>query len=141
MLTTTTADLLVSAPEDLAKRCVLIQTAIDERRWSQAAVSLKLAALMARDWADKAQAFADKCAAEEKSGRLYSVVPAAIARGNGAAALTIEAVEAGLLVVANSVSRDCAIRVRRAMDGIMAGRSNADSTVLLAGLDEFGARA
>jgi hypothetical protein len=120
MLTTTTAaDLLVSAPEDLNKRCAFIQTAIDQRRWSQAAVSLKLAALVARDWADKAQAFADKCTAEEKSGRLYSVVPAAIAQANNAAPLTVEAVEAGLMALAHRLGRDYAVLTRRAMTGVM----------------------
>ena len=120
MLTTTTAaDLLVSAPEDLNKRCAFIQTAIDQRHWSQAAVSLKLAALVARDWADKAQALADKCTAEEKSGRLYSVVPAATAQAGNAAPLTVDAIEAGLMALAHRLGRDYAVLTRRAMTGVM----------------------
>lgn len=126
MLTTaTTAALLASAPENHTKRCALVRQAIDDRRWSQAAVALRLAALSASEWAKDANDLATQCTSEQVSGRLASVIPYSHRSSATPNTLTLEALEAGLPVVANTVSRDCALRARRAMDGVMAGCSPA----------------
>lgn len=118
------ADMLLSAPAILPKRCATVQSAIDDRDWQGAASALRALSANVVDWATKLNELSEICTTEAKTGRLISVVPRVQATCP-TAPVSLEAIEAGLLVVANSVSRDCALRARRAMDGVMAGRSAA----------------
>lgn len=127
MQSTEIAALLEAAPVDHQKRCALAHNAIESGRWPQAACGLRHAAAEARAWADRASALAAHCEAQTTALQasdphvpqvnLEDALSAAFA-----APLTAEALEAGLLVVANSINRECAIRTRRAINGVMAAQ-------------------
>lgn len=118
------AALLQAAPEEHLKRCDLAMSAIEAQRWPQAACGLRHAAAVARTWADQAVALADQCDAAGESGRLFSVVPVTLVESLfPPGPLTVEALEAGLLVVANHVSRSCALEMRRAVNGVIAANA------------------
>ena len=115
------AALLQAAPEDHLKRCDLDKSAVDAQRWPQAACGLRHAAAVARTWAEQACALAAECEAAGESGRLCSSVPPTLVENTfPAGPLTVEALEAGLLVVAHHLGRNCALEVRRAMHGVIA---------------------
>ena len=119
------AALLQAAPEEHLKRCDLAMSAIEAQRWPQAACGLRHAAAVARTWADQAVALADQCDAAGESGRLFSVVPVTLVESIlPVGPLTVEALEAGLLVVANHISRNCALEMRRAVNGVIAAAAN-----------------
>ena len=119
------AALLQAAPEEHLKRCDLAMSAIEAQRWPQAACGLRHAAAVARTWADQAVALADQCDAAGESGRLFSVVPVTLVESLfPPGPLTVEALEAGLLVVAHHLGRNCALEVRRAMHGVIAAAAS-----------------
>lgn len=125
MQTTEVAAVLEAAPTDHARRCALTKSAIDTQRWPAAACNLRASASLAQEWADRARALANWCDAQAECGRIHSTVPA----DSGTAGLfspfdlagqaTLEAVEAGLMALAHGLSREHAVRVRRAMSGVL----------------------
>ena len=126
MQPTEPAAFLEAAPEQHARRCALAKNAIESKRWPAAACGLRTAATLANEWADRARDLADWCDAQAESGRAYSIVPATLEPGVQATILepqgkpTVEAIEAGLMTLAHALGRDHAVRVRRAMNGILA---------------------
>lgn len=118
------AVLLEAAPVDHQKRCALAHNAIESGRWPQAVCGLRHAAAEARAWADRVCSLAAHYEAETTA--LQASAPPAPQDEQEdafsiafAVPLTAEALEAGLLVIANSISRECAIRARRAINGVM----------------------
>lgn len=122
MTTPDLAVLLEAAPEQHARRCALIKSAIDSQRWPAAACNLRVAASLAQEWVDSARALADWCDAQAGSGRLISV---ASYLETQAAVLepqrpqTLESIEAGLIALARGLGREHAARTCRAMDGAL----------------------
>lgn len=119
------AALLQAAPETHSRRCALALNAVERGRWPAAACGLRAAATFAEDWAQQARALADWCDAQTESGRAYSAVPVPIPSDCQAAALlpvgapTLESLEAGLMALAHGLGREHALRVRRAMNGVL----------------------
>lgn len=116
--------LLVGAPEQHSRRCVLVKNAIDAGRWPAAASSLRMAATLAQDWADNARSLANWCDAQTESGRVHSVVPATLADPTAATfspagPISLEALEAGLMALAHHLGRDHAVHTRRALNGVI----------------------
>lgn len=125
MYTTELAVLLETAPEQHSRRCALALNAIQSGRWPAAGCGLRAAAVMAQGWADQARSLADWCDTQAESGRAYSTVDARLKPDASVLALepagqpTMEALEAGLMALAHALGRDHAVRVRRAMNGII----------------------
>ena len=125
MHTTELAVLLETAPEQHSRRCALALNAIHTGRWPAAACGLRAAATLAQEWAEQARSLADWCDTKAESGRAYSTVDATLKTDASVLALepagqpTIESIEAGLMALAHSLGRDHAVRVRRAMNGII----------------------
>ena len=126
MQPTDTATLLQVAPEEHQKRCTLARSAIEARRWPQAACGLRHAAAEARIWADQVAALADQCDAEAESGRVHSTVQPTLLDDISPSTLpattspqTLESQEAGLMALAHFVGRRCAVNVHRAMNGVL----------------------
>jgi len=141
---TESAALLEAAPEQHSRRCALAKNAIDGKRWPAAACNLRTAATLAQEWADRARSLADWCDAQAESGRAHSTVPATLEADAQALALepaglpTVEALEAGLMALAHAMGRDHAVRVRRAMNGVLATAAislPAEAALIGAGLD------
>lgn len=119
------AALLKAAPEEHSRRCALAKSALDSQRWPAAACGLRHAAALAQDWASRARELADWCDAQAKNG---TVPPNVAIEHDGdhpaddmaaAGAPTTEAIEAGLLSLAQSLGHGHAVRVRRAMNGVL----------------------
>lgn len=134
MQPTEPAALLEAAPEQHARRCALAKNAIDAQRWPAASCNLRTTASLALEWADSARALADWCDAQAESGRAFSTVPATLEPNTQATALeplrppTLESIEAGLLALAHGLSREHAVRVRRAMNGVLVSQQQVQST-------------
>ena len=127
MQPTEIAALLEAAPVDHQKRCALAHNAIESGRWPQAACGLRHAAAEARAWADRASALAAHCETGTAAFQASDPHASQDAQEDALSAaltapLTAEALEAGLLVIANSINRECAIRTRRAINGVMAAQ-------------------
>lgn len=133
MQPTETAALLEAAPEAHSRRCALAKNAIEAKRWPAAACNLRTAATLVQEWADRARALADWCDAQAESGRAHSTVADTLAADAQATMLepagrpTLEALEAGLMALAHGMGREHAVRVRRAMCGVLAAQQNAAS--------------
>ena len=125
MHTTELAVLLEIAPEQHSRRCALALNAIHSGRWPAAACGLRAAATLAQEWADQARAQADWCDAQAECGRAHSTVDATLKPDASVLALepagqpTTEALEAGLMALAYSLGREHALRVRRAINGVL----------------------
>ncbi|SFE19481.1 hypothetical protein [Paracidovorax konjaci] len=128
MPTTELAALLQAAPESHSRRCALALHATESRRWPAAVCELRTASAAAEDWAQRARALADWCDAQTESGRAYSAVPVPMPADCQATALlpvgapTLESLEAGLMALAHSLGREHALRVRRAMNGVLSAQ-------------------
>ncbi len=148
MQTTELAVLLETAPEQHSQRCTLALNAIQSSRWPAAGCGLRAAAVMAQAWADQARSLADWCDTQAESGRVRSTVDTTLKTDTSDLALelvgqpTTEALEAGLMALAHSLGREHAIRVRRAMNGIIlaapphAGPLPVDAHAIGAALDQ-----
>ncbi|WP_311221364.1 MULTISPECIES: hypothetical protein [unclassified Acidovorax] len=125
MPTTDLAALLQAAPESQSRRCALALNAIESSRWPAAACGLRTAATTAEEWAQHTRALADWCDAQAESGRVHSTAPIPPDFESQAAALlragqpTPESLEAGLMALAHGLGREHALRVRRAMNGVV----------------------
>lgn len=125
MQPTDTAVLLQAAPEEHSRRCTLAKNAIDAQRWPAAACGLRHAARLAEEWVGHTLRLAEWCDAQAK----IVTVPLNVAIDHdgehpaddmaAAGTPTTEAIEAGLLSLAHSLSHDHAVRVRRAMNGVL----------------------
>ena len=131
MQPTDLASLLEEDPKQHSRRCALAKSALNNQRWPAAACNLRTTATLAQEWANRARDLADWCDAQAESGRAYSTVPATLEPGAPATILesqgqpTVEALEAGLMTLAHALGRDHAVRVRRAMNGILATANSA----------------
>lgn len=125
MQTTDLPVLLQAEPGQHSRRCALALSAIESSRWPAAACGLRSAASLAEEWAQQARHLADWCDAQAESGRAYSAVPVPMPSVCQAAALlpvgapTLESLEAGLMALAHGLGREQALRVRRAMNGVL----------------------
>ncbi len=124
MQTTDLPVLLRADPAQHSRRCALALSAIESSRWPAAACGLRGAASLAEEWAQQARHLADWCDAQAESGRAYSAVPVPMPEGCQAALLpvgapTLESLEAGLMALAHGQGREQALRVRRAMNGVL----------------------
>ena len=127
MQTTDLPALLRAEPGQHSRRCALALSAIESSRWPAAACGLRSAASLAEVWAQQARQLADWCDAQAESGRAYSAVPVPMPEGCQAALLpvsepTLESLEAGLMALAHSLGREQALRVRRAMNGVLSAQ-------------------
>lgn len=125
MQPTNTAALLQAAPEEHSRRCALAKSALDLQRWPAAACGLRHAAKLAEEWASQARWLADWCDTQDKSGITLSAIADAPDVENlpdsmtAVGAPTAEAIEAGLLSLANALGHGHAVRVRRAMNDVL----------------------
>lgn len=124
MQTTDLPALLEAEPGQHSRRCALALSAIESSRWPAAACGLRSAASLAEEWAQQARQLADWCDAQAESGRAYSAVPVPMPEGCQAALQpvggpTLESLEAGLMALAHGLGREQALRVRRAMNGVL----------------------
>lgn len=125
MQTTEPTALLEAAVDQHSRRCALAKSAIDGQRWPAAACSLRMAATLAEDWANRARDLAEWCDVQATGGRTFLAANASPDSDAGAMDLelqgmpTLEALEAGLMVLAHSMGREQAMRVRRAMNGVL----------------------
>lgn len=123
-----TTSLLEVAPEQHTRRCELAMKAIASMRWPAAACGLRTAATMAQEWAARARYLADWCDAQAKGGLVHSEISPSLEADVQAVLIepigqpTIEALEAGLMALANTLGRDRAVRVRQAMNRILAAQ-------------------
>lgn len=120
------AALLEAAPLDHQRRSNLAYRAIDSGRWPAAACGLRHAAVMAREWADRAAELADHCDTQAESGRVGSVVAPSLVEVIEPGTLvqhvgepTLESLEAGLMALAHYLGRDHAVHARRAMANVL----------------------
>ncbi|WP_028605528.1 hypothetical protein [Ottowia thiooxydans] len=133
-MTTDLTTLLEAAPNQHSHRCVLAQNAIVGERWPAAACNLRTTATLAQEWADQARTLADWCDTQAESGRIHSrALPpskpsSALVELEPAGPATLEALEAGLMAMAHSVGREHAMRVRRAINGVLAAQPPTQST-------------
>lgn len=125
MQPTETAALLQAAPDKHSHRCAVIKSALDAKRWPAAACGLRHAAKLAEEWASQARWLADWCDTQGKSGITLSAIADAPDVENhpdsmtAVGAPTAEAIEAELLSLANALGHGHAVRVRRAMNGVL----------------------
>lgn len=128
MQTTDLPALLRAEPGQHGRRCALALNAIESSRWPAAACGLRSAASLAEEWAQQARQLADWCDAQAESGRAYSAVPVPMPEGSQAAAPlpvggpTVDSLEAGLMALAHGLGREHALRVRRAMNGVLSAQ-------------------
>lgn len=123
--------LLQAAPEEHSRRSALVKSAIGAQRWPAAACGLRHAATQAQDWATLARILADQCDAQTTSGLARSAGPATLTDPHLFSALmapegpmTVAALEAGLMALANGLGREQAARVRHAISDAIAPTVN-----------------
>lgn len=107
------AALLEAAPDQHSQRCAVTKSAIDASRWPAAACGLRDAANEARDWANQVQHLADWCDAQVATVQSTAAALAPVAAVAGPA--TLEALEAGLMALANGLGPDHSARVLEAI--------------------------
>ncbi|CAM3404296.1 DUF222 domain-containing protein [Paracidovorax anthurii] len=127
MQTTDLPALLGAEPGQHTRRCALALSAIESSRWPAAACGLRSAAGLVEEWARRARQLANWCDTQAECGRAYSAVPVPMPEGCQAALLpvggpTLESLEAGLMALAHSLGREHALRVRRAMNGVLSAQ-------------------
>lgn len=109
---------LEAAPTQHSQRCATNQSPIDAGSWPAAARDLRHAAALAQDLATQAHQLADWCDVQAANGQGGSAAPPAVA--TPADSLTLEALKAGLMALANGLGIDHSARVLEAISSTFA---------------------
>lgn len=126
MQTTDTATLLEVAPQKHSRRCALALGHINAGRWAAAASGLRGAAAVAQGSASqmlRLAAFCDERLLRDCASDAASASPATSPEPAVDPAPTLESIEAGLMALAHTLGLDQALRVRRAMNGVLSAQS------------------